>query len=246
MGAEEYLRVGELLIEEGVLTQEDVERLVAQAGLKGTALAALLEQAHHVRRADLALFLASDFVVPKIEDLRKFDLYEEAARAVPEPLARRHGIVPLAKMGNVLCIARPSFDDKGGIAELRASTGLRVKMFQAEEEQIRAALDRIYGRGTVEIPPPRAASQTSRAIPPAPEEVSEGIPLIAIPDDPDKTPVLKSRVEEVVLEPAPAPVLEAIRVSPEEGAGRSSEGNFALEFEETFLGLRPFTPIRMA
>jgi len=131
MSSEDLRRIGDILLEEGVLTHEDVVRLISESGLKGTALAALLEQAHHARRAELAAFLAGDFVIPRIEDLRKFDLYEEVVALVPEALARKHEIVPLARMGDVLCVARPTYFNKAGILELRRSTGLRVKVFQA-------------------------------------------------------------------------------------------------------------------
>lgn len=258
MAHEDLQRLGELLIEEGVLVHEDVVRLIGESGLKGTALASLLEQAHHVKRADLAAFLAGDFVVPRIEDLRKFDLYDEAARLVPEALARKHELVPLAKMGDVLCVARPTYMNRAGLAELRKATGLRLKMFQAEEEQVLAALDRIYGKKSVEIPPPKAVRPAEgRHSAPVPEETSDGIPLIAIPEDPDQTPVFRPpqrgatpapALEEVALEPAAATILEAVRVNPTEveEEERRSGASIEREFEETFLGQRPFTPIRMA
>ncbi|MBI2900678.1 MAG: hypothetical protein HYY17_10870 [Planctomycetes bacterium] len=259
MAPEEHQRVGDLLIEEGIVTREDVARLVGEAGLKGTALAQLLERAHHVRRADLAAFLAGDFVVPLIPDLRKFDLYEEAAKLVPESIARKHEIVPLAKMGDVLCIARPTYFNKAGIAELRKLTGLRVKVFQAEEEQALAALDRIYGKKAVEIPPPKSAPAAASARPG--EETADGIPLIALPEEPDPTPVLTPpaaavpTLEEIALEPVTAdapgattPVFEAIRLSRSdlEEEERRAGITWVRDFEETFLGSRPMTPIRMA
>jgi len=232
MSHDELRRIGEILLEEGALTHEEVVHLVEEAGLKGTALAALFEQSHHVHRSDLAAFLATEFVVPRIRDLRQFDLYEEAAASVTEELARKHEIVPLARMGDVLCVARPTYFNKAGILELRRATGLRVKVFQADEEQVLAALDRIYGKRAVEIPPPKGDVVSVRETPPqVHEEVLEGVPLIAMP-------------EEAALLPG---ALAAVRVDraefqkEERGIGL----RWVREFEETFLKNQPMDAIRV-
>lgn len=255
MSNEDLQRIGDILIEEGAVTHEDVVRLISESGLKGTGLAQLLEHAHHVKRADLAAFLATDFSIPKIEDLRKFDLYEDAVKLVPEALARKHELVPLGKMGDVLCVARPTYFNKAGLIELRRSTGLRVKVFVAEEGQVLAALDRIYGKTGAEIPPPKAQqpdTNTRRAVPPpVQEDVADAIPLIALPDDPDNTPVLTAPArppETLAVEPAPATILEAVRIqsSEFEEEQKRSGAMWIQEFEDTFLGSHPVAPIRMA
>ncbi|MDP6959256.1 MAG: hypothetical protein QF645_10645 [Planctomycetota bacterium] len=127
----EIQKIGKILLGEGVLTREVVSAAIAQAGLKGTSLATLLEKCHHVSASELAAFLAGDFDIPVIKDLRKFDLYEEAAKSLPEKLARSYQLLPLARMGKILCIGRGDFLDSGGIAEVRKATGLYLKIFQA-------------------------------------------------------------------------------------------------------------------
>jgi hypothetical protein len=258
MAPEDLQRIGDVLIEEGVLTHEDVVRLVSEGGLKGTALAALLEQARHVRRADLAAFLAGDFRVPKIEDLRKFDLYDEAAKVVPEALARKHEMVPIAKLGDVLCVARPTYFNKAAVQDLRKATGLRVKVFQADEDQVLAAIERIYGKRHVEIPPPKGAAADTRAqraqAPPVREEAAdEAIPLIALPSDQAADMgVGAPQLQEIVLEPAPPggvhDVMDAVRINPSEFAEeeKRSGSRWIHEFEQTFLTDQPLDPIRMA
>ncbi len=139
----EIQKTGKVLIGEGILTREEIVQGIGNSGLKGTAVAALLEKSRHVSAGELAAFLAGDFVVPIIKDLRKFDLFEDAVKVLPEKVARKFGVVPLVRMGNILCVARPDYFDTSGIVEIRGETGLRLKVFQAEKKQLDAALERM-------------------------------------------------------------------------------------------------------
>src|SRR5438552_9838637 len=99
--AGEAERIGELLIAEGVVTHEELRKAIADGGLKGSALAYVLESTPHVKRADLAAFLAGDFRVPVVEDLRKIAIADQAAKLVPEEIARKHELVPLCRIGDI-------------------------------------------------------------------------------------------------------------------------------------------------
>src|SRR5688500_4339223 len=102
-------RIGEVLIEEGVVTQDELTRALAEAGLKGSPLATLLETTVHVKRADLAAFLAANFRVPMIDDLRRIDIAPGMGQLIPEDLARKHELIPIMKLGPVLVIAKSNY-----------------------------------------------------------------------------------------------------------------------------------------
>src|SRR5258706_6794732 len=111
----EIERIGELLVEEGGVTQEELSRALADANLKSTALGQLLEGSGHVRRAELAAFLAARFRLPVLDDLRKVDLSSEAARLVPEEIARKHEAIPIAQIGDVLCVAKSNYYNRAAV-----------------------------------------------------------------------------------------------------------------------------------
>src|SRR5438876_1235473 len=111
-------RIGEVLISEGVITQEDISRAIAEGGIKGSVLAAILENSSHVKRADLAAFLASDFRLPVAEDLRRIDFSDAAAKLVPEDLARKHELVPVCRIGDIVCIAKSNYFNRAALNEL--------------------------------------------------------------------------------------------------------------------------------
>ena len=57
----ELERIGELLVEEGVITQEEITRALAEGNLRGAVLGQILEASGHSRRAELAAFLAARY-----------------------------------------------------------------------------------------------------------------------------------------------------------------------------------------
>jgi hypothetical protein len=207
MASGEAERIGELLVEEGVVTQEDVARALSEGGMKGTALAAVLEGTTHARRADLAAFLATDFRVPSLEDLRKINFPQSASKMVPEELARKHEVVPIAQIGNLLCVAKPNYFNRAAVQELRRVCPHKIKVLQADEEQVRAAIEKIYTGKKGDLPPPKSESRRPettvfRATPPTVEEEAafEAIPLISMSEE--EIPAPRSRT------PAPHPVAQ--------------------------------------
>ncbi len=255
----EMERTGELLVEEGVVLQEELTRGLAEAGLKGSALAQLLEATPHVRRADLAAFLASDFRVPAIEDLRKLDLPADAAKLVPEAIARKHEVVPVARLGDVLCVVKANYFNRAAVQELRRATGLKIKVLQADEAQVHAAVEAVYGGRTGPLPgpagsPKRRDTATRAAAAPvqaATSDLEEVMSLDMI--SPAAAEPAVAAVAAVRAAPAPAgddviEVLDAIRIPSQEyvTAGRNPLSRVVIEFEDLFVTGKPSSPGRFS
>jgi hypothetical protein len=245
MANEQMERIGELLIEEGVITHEDIAKAVTESGAKGTAIALVLDAAKHTRRADLAAFLASDFKLPKIDDLRRLDITDDAVKAVPEELARKHELIPIAKLTGLLCVAKPNYFNRAAVQELRRVTGLKVKVFQADEGQVKAALDKHYGhKGGGALPPPRSErvdTAAYRAVPPAVKEESgrDAVPLIG---GVVERPAARGGAKEEVVE-----ILNAAKVAPNEFQehARHPLTRLVIQWDETFVDGKPITPVKV-
>lgn len=219
MASEEIERIGDLLLEEGVVTEEELTRAITESGVKGTALSTALESCKHPKRQELAVFLATDFHVPRLADLRQLDFQADAVRAVPEEIARKHELVPVARIGGILCVAKPNYYNRAAVQELRRQTGLKIKVLQADEGQVKAALEKVY-RGTGEIPAP----VMRRAVPAAPP--AEALPLIS-----------GERSD----------VLSAVKVPSAEyqAEERATYARIFREWDDLFLNGRPSSPIKV-
>lgn len=229
-------RIGEILILEGVITQEELQRALLEGGVQGTALAAALEAAPHVRRQELAAFLAGTYRVPVLDDLRRVEFAPDAARLVPEELARKHELVPIARIANILCIAKANYFNRAALADLHNVVDGKIKVLQADETQVRAALDRLYRGRRAELPPPAGAARPST--PTAAARSTEAVPLISPPEGQGSV----AEAEEVIE------ILEAVRISAQEfaAAERDPRVRLVAEFDEVFKAGRPAAPLRWA
>jgi hypothetical protein len=262
MAPGEAERIGELLIQEGAVTQEEISRAIAEGGIKGTVLAAVLEGSPHVRRADLAAFLAADFRIPVLEDLRRVELSDACARLVPEELARKHELVPIARIGNILCVAKANYFNRAAIVDLHNVVDGKIKVLQADELQVRAAIERVYRGRRGELPAPSGGRKPDtaamRAAPPPVAESAalEAIPLISMPDeDADRAPApVPARLSAAVAERGRSDVvdevieiLDAVRIPSQEYATavRDPFARLVVEFDDLFKVGKAVAPPRL-
>jgi hypothetical protein len=243
-------RIGELLVEEGAVTQEELSRALAEGNLKATPLGQLLDACGHVRRGELAAFLAAKFRLPVLEDLRKIDIFADAAKLVPEDIARKHEAIPVARMGDVLCVAKSNYYNRAAVQELRKVSGLKIKVLQADESQVRAAIDIVYKGKKGDLPPPgkrketgMRSSSTTRIPTSQPAALQEDVPLISMPENGNAKPVLSEvrngdDLNEVIE------VLDAIKIPSHEFASMMKDpmARLVLEFEDVFQQGRPASP----
>jgi hypothetical protein len=68
----------------------------------------------------------------------------DLARLVSEPFARRHSLVPLLHVGNVVVIAMDDPSQASFIAEIEGALGLRIEIVTTTTEKLEAAMDRLY------------------------------------------------------------------------------------------------------
>jgi len=253
----EIERIGELLVEEGGITQEEITRALTDSNLKGSALGQVLDSCGSVRRAELAAFLGAKFRLPVLDDLRKVDLSTDGARVVPEEIARKHEVIPIAKLGDLLCVAKANYYNRAAVQELRRVTGLKIKVIQADEAQVRAAIEMVYKGRKGELPAPtgkrkdtgmRTASTSRIPLPSAvPPPDAMDVPLISMPENGSAKPVMSEvrqgdDLNEVIE------VLDAIQIPAGEFAAQQKDpiSRMVLEFEDVFQSGKAAQPLRVS
>jgi len=260
----EIERIGELLVEEGGVSQEELTRALTESNLKGSVLGQLLEASGHVRRAELAAFLASKFKLPILDDLRRIAISPEAARLVPEEIARKHEVVPLARMGDLLCVAKANYYNRAAVQELRKVSGLKVKVVQADEAQVRAALEAVYKGKKGELPAPAQkrkdtairTSSTSRMPLASAVPAEDDLELISMPENGNALAEVAAPARPVMSESRPngddlnevIEILDAVVIPNSEYAAQQKNplSKIVAEFEELFQSGRPVAPLRIS
>lgn len=156
-------RLGELLIEEGIVTAEELTKVLEETGKKGSVIGELLLSAGHVKKEDLVRFLSQSFQVPqaRLGDLR---ISPDALKLVPYDIASKHELIPLERIGNILCIAKGNYFNRAAVIELRRLTNLKVKVIQVDATEVQKAIQYYY-KGVGEAPAPSGGATPQRVGP---------------------------------------------------------------------------------
>jgi len=144
-------RIGEILVELGYLTQEQLNKAleVVQATKSSRdhsreLIGKVLINMGLINEEQLAQAIARQWNIPFV-DLSNIDLSLEIARTVPEDVCRRYKLIPVGKEGERLFIAMADPLDVYAIDHVRLITGFIVEPRVATESSIQAAIDKIFG-----------------------------------------------------------------------------------------------------
>jgi len=136
--------VGEILIEAGLVTREQVkEALEQQTVNKKKKIGELLIEHGLITRKQLLEALSMKFRLQFV-DLTKIDLDKKAIEALSQDIVRRLHIIPVADKGDRLVIATSEPTDYSLYEHLRFYTGRKIEMIVATTEQISEAIEKYY------------------------------------------------------------------------------------------------------
>ena len=117
-------RIGEMLIDAGILTPEQVDFAVQRQKQTGRPFGEVLMDAGLVDESALAAVLSAHFDMPII-DLRSIPIDEAALRLVPETLARERFLIPASLNDTELVLAMAFPNDEQAIKAVRERAGGR-------------------------------------------------------------------------------------------------------------------------
>jgi type IV pilus assembly protein PilB len=201
-------RIGELLVEAGVLSQSQLEQALFAQRKDGRKLGQLLIELGLATEVQLTQTLSRQLSVPWVS-LYHVDFSRSLLNLVPQAIAEKFCLVPIfvrrvRKLGETLYVAMDDPTNEGAIEEVTRASTLPVKPMIACPSDIRAAI-RVYylgeqaGAAPVPAPGPPAMAVVP---PPAPSSASAVAPKVPPPPPPDRS---RLRVEPVPVPPPPVP-----------------------------------------
>ena len=142
--------LGESLVDEGVITADQLKQAQAEEKRTGQRLRKVLVEMGLIAEEDLVSFLSEKLNVPRIE-LGNYLVDPKIVELIPEDLARKYELVPVLKIGNRLTCAMADPWNIFALDDVRARTGLIIEPSVATEAEIKKAINEMYGaRGTME------------------------------------------------------------------------------------------------
>ncbi|RHW40644.1 type II secretion system protein GspE [Neobacillus notoginsengisoli] len=135
-------RLGDLLIEAGLITQEQLEAALSVKGPKKRLGEALVERGL-ITEQQLIEVLEIQLGIPHIS-LFSYPFDKNLLTLIPKEMARRHLVIPLKKEGDKLFVALSDPMDFLAIDDLRLSTGFQIEVAIATKDDIVRTINKYY------------------------------------------------------------------------------------------------------
>lgn len=145
--------LGELLVECAGLDPHDVAEIRHESRRQSRPLVLLLVESGAIGEEAIAEHAARALSTILL-DLDGGELDDESVRLVPASVARRHLLLPVAPDpdGKSLRVAFADPFDENGVQAVRTHARLDVQPLVATASDLRAAIDRAYGREDDDLP----------------------------------------------------------------------------------------------
>lgn len=136
-------RLTELLINNKLITQEQLDAALAVQVKKGGKLSAIIVDLKFIKETELISVLSEGLGVPLI-DLKRFKVDSEVAKIVPVDIARRYQIIPISKIGDTITLAMADPLNIFAIDHVGALTGYKINPIFSRANDISQAIEMSY------------------------------------------------------------------------------------------------------
>lgn len=143
------IRIGDLLIEQGLITQKQLDAALIAQRKTGQKLGKALIELGYVSEGDIRNILSSQFNIPYV-NLSQFKFNSELVLLLPETLARRYRAIVLSKQGDELVVGMADPTDIFAYDAIAKHLKSKFKQAVISEAELIKTFDLVYRR-TAEI-----------------------------------------------------------------------------------------------
>lgn len=140
-------KIGEILIQKGLITSQQLEIAMAQAREKGEVIGKTLIRLNFCTEKQLLEVLGEQLVLPFYPTLKNIDIPQEVIDLVPVKYVWHYKFMPLEITGKILTIAISDPLAIWSMEDLKLHLGYDIDRVLAVEEEILSAIRRYYGFG---------------------------------------------------------------------------------------------------
>ncbi|MFB3894842.1 MAG: type IV-A pilus assembly ATPase PilB [bacterium] len=141
-------RLGEMLVAESVITQEQLQQALAQQKKIGKRLGDVLIGLGLASEETIAAALGRQLGIPYIT-LSHYEIDPQIIKTIPEDIVRKYKIIPVDKTGNQLTVALSDPANIYILDELKVLTGNEIIPLISYESEINRAIEQYYRKQDV-------------------------------------------------------------------------------------------------
>ena len=144
--ARKNMRMGELLVDSGVISRKQLDDALAAQVRQGGKIAKTLIGLGYLDIQTFIRFVAREASVGII-DLLNYDVKDECINLVPREMAVQHELLPVEKLGPVLTVAMVCPLNTKALYEVENHTGLKARPVMCTPEALSYSIKRHYPNG---------------------------------------------------------------------------------------------------
>ena len=132
-----------LLVEKGLITEDQLEEVRRLHKERGGSLSQLLIELGYVSEKDLTIFISTYLSIPPVK-LLNLKISKEVLDMIPKDVARKYLVIPLSKIGNTLSLAMADPLNILILEDLERLTGCQINPVISFRSEILEALNLYY------------------------------------------------------------------------------------------------------
>ncbi|HWR82229.1 MAG TPA: ATPase, T2SS/T4P/T4SS family, partial [Candidatus Deferrimicrobium sp.] len=136
-------RIGELLLEKGLITPRQLEDCLKEQALSGRRLGEILVEKGYITEDQLIDNISERLSIPRLS-LPSMVIDPAVVQLVSVDLARRYTLIPVFEIGHALILAMADPLNIIAIEEIKYRTGRNIKRAVASAREIKDAIDQYY------------------------------------------------------------------------------------------------------
>lgn len=136
-------KLGELLIDAGLITLAQLDQALELQKDKGGLIGEILVQLKFTTEEDIAKTLTAQYGFAYLP-LSNYEIDAELAKLIPERVANQYCLIPIDRMSNNLTIAMSNPLNSQAVEDIETISGCSVQIFVSTTTDIRQAIGKFY------------------------------------------------------------------------------------------------------
>lgn len=137
------LKLGNILVRSGVLSQHELDIAIEHHNKTGLRLGEILVKLNFISEELLRKTLCAQLNIPYV-DLKSISLDRSLVKVINKSYAKKHNIVPIARVGDTVTLAMDDPTSSGLVEEIEAMSGFNIKIVTSKRKEIIDAFAILY------------------------------------------------------------------------------------------------------
>src|SRR6266480_3780939 len=143
-------KLGEILLREGLITQDQLKKALLEQKNTGMRLGYTLVKLGFVEETEISKMLARQYSMPAV-DLSRIEVDPKIIKLLPPDVAVKHTVLPLQREGRTLTVAIADPNNVTAIEDIKFITRCDVFPVIAGEYTLRNAIERYYQQSDAQL-----------------------------------------------------------------------------------------------